>query len=73
MTDLQPSILRGEVKVRGLSKSYALNRSSLSVLRNLDLDVNGGEILAIVGPRAAARPRFCGYSPDLNRPTGARF
>ncbi|GLK66144.1 ATP-binding cassette domain-containing protein [Paracoccus kondratievae] len=68
MTDLQPSILRGEVKVRGLSKSYALNRSSLSVLRNLDLDVNGGEILAIVGPSGCGKTTLLRVLAGLESP-----
>lgn len=55
MMGVQDSLLRGEVRVRGLSKSYSLNRSSLSVLRDLDLEVSGGEILAIVGPSGCGK------------------
>jgi spermidine/putrescine transport system ATP-binding protein len=31
-------------------------------VRPLDLDIHRGEFLALMGPRAAARPRRCGCS-----------
>ncbi len=46
---------RGEVAVRGLSKSFALNGQRLNVLRNLRLDIRGGEILAVVGPSGCGK------------------
>lgn len=66
-------ILRGEVALRNLSKSYSLNGQSLPVLRNLSLNIRGGEALAIVGPRAAARPRCCGCWPGWSPPMADRF
>lgn len=46
---------RGEVAIRGLSKSFALNGQRLNVLRDLRLDIRGGEILAIVGPSGCGK------------------
>ncbi|SMH42703.1 ABC transporter ATP-binding protein [Mesorhizobium australicum] len=46
---------RGEVAVRGLSKSFAMNGQRLNVLRELRLDIRGGEILAIVGPSGCGK------------------
>ena len=49
------TIRRGEVTVRDLSKSFALNGQRLNVLRNLSLDIRGGEALAIVGPSGCGK------------------
>lgn len=59
---------RGEVMVRGLSKSFTLNRSSLSVLRDLDLSVPGGEILAIVGPSGCGKTTLLRVLAGLESP-----
>ena len=48
-------ILQGEVALRNLSKSYSLNGQSLPVLRNLSLNIRGGEALAIVGPSGCGK------------------
>ena len=37
------------IDVRGLSKSYAVGTRQLSVLRDLDLQMDAGEMLAVVG------------------------
>jgi ABC-type nitrate/sulfonate/bicarbonate transport system ATPase subunit len=46
---------RGEVAIRGLSKSFALNGGRLNVLRGLDLTLKGGASLAIVGPSGCGK------------------
>jgi NitT/TauT family transport system ATP-binding protein/sulfonate transport system ATP-binding protein len=40
---------RGEVALRGLSKSFTLNGQRLNVLRDISLDIAGSDSLAIVG------------------------
>ena len=47
---------RGEVTVRGLSKSFTLNRSSLSVLRDLDLP-RGALVAAVEKQGEVIKPR----------------
>jgi len=50
-----PTSLRGEVTVRGLSKSFTLNGGLLNVLRGVNLTVAGGESLAIVGASGSGK------------------
>jgi ABC-type nitrate/sulfonate/bicarbonate transport system ATPase subunit len=47
--------MQGEVTIRGLSKSFALNGRPLPVLRDLNLSVTSGECLAIVGPSGCGK------------------
>jgi ABC-type nitrate/sulfonate/bicarbonate transport system ATPase subunit len=58
---------RGEVAVRDLSKSFTLNGQRLNVLRNLQLDVKGGEALAIVGPSGCGKTTLLRILAGLER------
>ena len=66
------SIRRGEVKVRALSKSFALNGQRLNVLRNLSLDIRGGEALAIVGPSGCGKTTLLRVLAGLETPDSWR-
>lgn len=46
---------RGEVSIRDLSKSFALNGKPLTVLRGLDLQIHAGECLVIVGASGSGK------------------
>jgi sulfonate transport system ATP-binding protein len=59
---------RGEVTVRDLSKSFILNRSSLAVLRGLNLQIAGGEALAIVGPSGCGKTTLLRVLAGLETP-----
>ena len=61
-------ILRGEVTVRDLTKSFALNGNALTVLRNLDLDVRAGEVLAIVGASGSGKTTLLRVLAGLEAP-----
>ena len=52
---LQDIAQRGEVSIRDLSKSFALNGKPLTVLRGLDLDIRAGECLVIVGASGSGK------------------
>lgn len=59
---------RGEVAIRDLSKSFALNGQRLNVLRNLDLAIKGGEALAIVGPSGCGKTTLLRVLAGLENP-----
>lgn len=59
---------RGEISIRGLSKSFAMKGGSLSVLRGVDLDVAGGEVLAIVGPSGSGKTTLLRVLAGLDSP-----
>ena len=56
------------INVRGIHKRFG----EYVALDGIDLDVPSGKLIALLGPRAAARPVCCASSRDSNRRTPAR-
>ena len=61
-------IRSGEVTVRDLSKAFTLNGQRLTVLRDLQLDISGGEVLAIVGPSGCGKTTLLRMLAGLEAP-----
>ncbi|MGD9864666.1 MAG: ABC transporter ATP-binding protein, partial [Pseudodonghicola sp.] len=59
---------KGEVTIRDLSKSFSLDGESLTVLKNLDLDIAGGESLAIVGASGSGKTTLLRVLAGLEAP-----
>jgi ABC-type nitrate/sulfonate/bicarbonate transport system ATPase subunit len=59
---------RGEATLRDLSKSFTLNGQRLTVLRDLNLDVQGGESLANVGPSGCGKTTLLRALAGLENP-----
>lgn len=59
---------KGEVRVRDLSKSFGLDGETLTVLKNLDLDIAGGESLAIVGASGSGKTTLLRILAGLETP-----
>lgn len=62
------TVRRGEVTVRDLSKSFALSGQRLNVLRDLSIDIRGGEALAIVGPSGCGKTTLLRVLAGLETP-----
>jgi polar amino acid transport system ATP-binding protein len=54
-----------KVRVRGLCKSFG----TLSVLKNIDLDVEEGEVVCIIGPSGSGKSTFLRCLNLLEKPT----
>ncbi|MCC5974185.1 MAG: ABC transporter ATP-binding protein [Rubellimicrobium sp.] len=63
-----PSIRRGKVTIRDLSKSFTLNGQRLKVLQNLSLEIRAGEALAIVGPSGCGKTTLLRVLAGLETP-----
>ncbi|MBB1493142.1 ABC transporter ATP-binding protein [Paracoccus sp. MC1854] len=64
----QQIVRGGEVTIRDLSKSFTLNRASLSVLQSLSLNIRAGESLAIVGPSGCGKTTLLRVLAGLEAP-----
>ena len=59
----------GGILIRNITKSFG----SLQVLKGIDLEIKKGEIVNIVGPSGAERPRCCRSSAPSTAPTRVRY
>ena len=57
------------IRARGLSKMYRSGASDLTVFANLDLDVEQGEMLALVGESGAGKSTLLHLLGGLDRPS----
>lgn len=65
---LDSTTLRGTVSVSGLSKSFTLNGERLDVLHDINLEISGGEALAIVGPSGCGKTTLLRLLAGLEQP-----
>jgi NitT/TauT family transport system ATP-binding protein/sulfonate transport system ATP-binding protein len=59
---------RGEVTIRDLSKSFTLTGRKLDVLRGINLEIAGGEAVAIVGPSGCGKTTLLRVLAGLEEP-----
>ncbi|MDP3629611.1 MAG: ATP-binding cassette domain-containing protein, partial [Actinomycetota bacterium] len=58
------------VDVRNLQKQYTMGSTVLDVLRGVDLTINHGEIVCVMGPSGSGKSTLLNIVGGLDRPTG---
>lgn len=64
---------RAIVQVRGLHKSFTRGTETISVLRDLTLDVGEAEFLALMGPSGSGKTTLLNLIAGLDQPTGGKI
>jgi len=61
------------LSIRGLERTYVTEAGALTVLRGVDLDVQPGEIVGLIGPSGSGKSSLLHAAGLLERPNGGRI
>ncbi len=57
------------VRVQGVTKTYTRGKQTVEVLRDLDLDIESGDFLALMGPSGSGKTTLLNLIGGLDKPT----
>jgi lipoprotein-releasing system ATP-binding protein len=60
------------IRVEGLGKTYVMGQKRLEVLRDLSLEIEAGELVALTGPSGSGKSTFLNVLGTLDAPSAGR-
>jgi putative ABC transport system ATP-binding protein len=61
------------IKLEGLTKSYAMGKNELQVLKGINMEVAKGELVAIMGPSGSGKTTLLNLLGCLDKPTSGKY
>ncbi len=58
------------IRIRGLAKSYQRGEQSIAVLLGIDLDVQAGDFVALMGPSGSGKSTLLNLIAGIDQPSG---
>lgn len=61
------------IELEGIEKAYPVGEAEVSVLKGIDLDIDKGEFIALMGPSGSGKSTLMNIVGCLDRPTRGKF
>ena len=61
------------IELKNIIKSYPMGKRELRVLQGVNLNINNGEMVAIMGPSGSGKSTLLNLVGLLDRPTSGRL
>ncbi len=61
------------IEVKNLVKNYKTDAGELEVLKNLNIEINEGEFVALMGPSGSGKSTFMNILGCLDKPTAGKY
>jgi putative ABC transport system ATP-binding protein len=61
------------IELRGITKIYGSGSAAFAALRGVDLDIDGGEFVAVMGPSGSGKSTVMNLIGCLDTPTGGTY